>query len=342
MATGWQGAKVMQWIGAGMKSREAAALVLLMLGWQTGAAAQSSPGRDYDYPNKPIRMLVGVPPGGSTDLVARIVASEFLKTFGQSVIIDNRPGAGHSIASAIVAKSAPTGYTLQMVNANHTQNPFFIENLPYDTQRDFTPITQVVTQPLVLIVNASLPVASVKELIAMAKAKPGTLSGGTASAAGAGALTMLMFKLRSGTDFVIVPYKGGGPTLNALISGEVQFYFASVTTSWGAIKSSRVKVLGTSSTKRMSSMPEVPTLLESGLAGIEFAPWDGMVAPAKTPRTIIDRLYREVSRLLKLSDVLAKLSEAGSYPIGNTPDEFAAEIKRQMDVVSRVLKTEKF
>ena len=324
-----------------MKSRDSAALVFLMLGLQAGAAAQSSPDRDNDYPVKPIRMLVGVPPGGSTDLVARIVASEFLKTFGQPVIIDNRPGAGHSIASAIVAKSAPNGYTLQMVNANHTQNPFIVGNLPYDTQRDFMPITQVVTQPLVLIVNASLPVASVKELIAMAKAKPGTLTGGTAGAAGAGALTMLMFQRQSGTDFVTVTYKGGGPALTALISGEVQFYFASMTASLGAIKSGKVKVLGTSSKTRLPSLPEVPTLLESGLVGLDFAPWDGMVAPARTPRAIIDRLYREVSRLLKLPDVLAKLSAAGSYPIGNTPDEFATEIKHQLDVVSRVFKTEK-
>lgn len=321
--------------------RDSAALVFLMLGLQAGAAAQSSPDRDTDYPAKPIRILVGVPPGGSTDLVSRIVANEFLKTFGQPVIVDNRPGAGHAVASAIVAKSAPNGYTLQMVNANHTQNPFIVDNLPYDAQRDFTPITQVVTQPLVLVVNASLPVASVKELIAMAKAKPGTLSAGTAGTAGAGALTTLMFKQQTGTDFVTVPYKGGGPALTGLLSGEVQFYFSSMTSSWGAIKNGKVKVLGTSSKTRLPAMPEVPTLLESGLVGLDLAPWDGLVAPAKTPRAIVDRLYREVSRLLKLPDVLAKLSAAGSYPIGNTPDEFAAEIKHQLDVVGRVFKAEK-
>ena len=152
---------------------------------------------------------------------------------------------------------------------------------------------------------------------------------------------MLMFKRQSGADFVTVTYKGGGPAINALISGEVQFYFASMTASLAAIKSGKVRVLGTSSQKRMPSMPEVPTLLESGLVGLDFAPWDGMVAPAGTPRFIIDRLYREVSRLLKLPDVLAKLSAAGSYPIGSTPEEFAAEIKHQLEAVSRVFKAEK-
>ena len=152
---------------------------------------------------------------------------------------------------------------------------------------------------------------------------------------------MLMFKRQTGAEFVTVTYKGGGPAINALMSGEVQFYFASMAASLGAIKSGKVKVLATSSKKRLASLPEVPTFLESGLVGLDFSPWDGLVAPAGTPHAIIDRLYREVSRLLKLPEVLAKLSAAGCYPIGSTPREFSSEIKHQLEAVGQVFKTEK-
>ena len=183
------------------------------------------------------------------------------------------------------------------------------------------------TQPIVLVAHASLPVASVKELIALARAKPGTLSAATSGTASAGALTTMMFKQQTGIAFVTVPYKGGA-ALNGLLGGEVQFYFSSMTSSSGAMRSGKVKVLGTASKTRLPAMPEIPTFLESGLVGLDLVPWDGLVAPAKTPRVIIDRLYREVARVLKLPEVLEKLSAVGSSPIGNPPEECAADSKR--------------
>ena len=324
-----------------MTVRHASVIAFVWACLPAGVWGQGSPSSVNSFPSRPIRLLLGVPPGGGTDVLARIVANEFLRNLGQPVVLDNRPGAGHTIASEIVASAQPNGYTLQMANANHTLNPFVYDKLPYDTERDFTFITQIVTQPLVLVVNASFPVSSTKDLIAMAKAKPGALSGGTAGTAGAGALTMQMFRQQTGTDFVVVPYKGGAQAVVGVLQGEVQFFFSSMTTSMAAIKSGRLKVLGTSSKVRLASLPDVATFQEAGLQGLDFAPWEGFIAPARTPRAVVDRLHREVVRLLKLPDVLASLAAGGSYPVGSSPDEFAAEIRHQLDLFSRVFKTAK-
>jgi tripartite-type tricarboxylate transporter receptor subunit TctC len=284
-----------------------------------------------DYPTRPIRMLLGVPPGGGTDVLARIVSSDFLKHMGHPVIIDNRPGAGHAIASEIVAKAPPNGYTLLMANANHTLNPFVYDKLPYDTFRDFTFVTQVVTQPLVLVVNSTAPVNSIKELIALAKAKPGSLSGGIAGTAGAGALTMQVFRRQTGTDFVIIPYKGGAQAIMGVMQGEVHFFFSSMTTGMAMIKQGKLKVIGTSSVKRLEMMPDVPTFREAGLTGLDFSPWEGILAPAGLPRAVSDKIHREVVRMLKQPEVLANLAAGGSYPVGSSPDEFTAEIRTQLE-----------
>lgn len=283
-------------------------------------------------------MIIGNPPGGGSDSLARVVANEISKSLRQRVVIDNRPGAGHIVASEIVAKALPNGYTLQWVNANYTFNPYVYSNLPYDTERDFAPVSQLATQPLVLVVNASFPVASVKDLIAMARAKPGALSASTAGTAGVAAMTTTMIRLQTGTDYVIVPYQGGAQAMLALLKGEVQFYFSTTATGMETIRNGRVKVLATSSKQRLAYLPDVPTFVESGLVGLDIAPWDGILAPAKTPRVIIDRLHRELVKALVLPNVLAHAAASGSETIGSTPDEFAAEIRRQLELFDRLFK----
>jgi len=312
------------------------ALVLAALGLPAVASAQDETAQAY--PSRPIRMLLGVPPGGGTDVLARIVGNHLSVRFGQPVIIDNRPGAGHSIATGMVARARPDGHTLMMANANHTLNPFVYAKLPYDTVRDFAPVTQVVTQPLVLIVHPSFPATSVKDLIAMARASPGKLTAGIAGTAGAGAIAMEIFKRVSKTDFVIVPYKGGAGALLAVLQGEAQFFFASMTTGMGAIKSGKVKILATSSRSRLPGYADVPTLLESGLPGIDVTPWEGLLAPAGTPRAIISRLHAEIASMLKQPEVLARLSDLGSAARGSTPEEFAAEIRQQLELFGSILK----
>ncbi len=322
-----------------MRTRDVATVVLLMLGLQAGASAQGRlQAGDSDYPSRPIRVVAGWPAGGGSDVVVRLLASQLSQSLGQQIIIDNRPGAGNSIASAIVAKAPPNGYTLQFVNANHTLNPFVYGKLPYDTERDFAPISQVTRSALVLVVSASFPVASLKDLIAMAKDKPHTLSAGTSGTAGAGAVTTEMFKLVSGMDFLVVPYKGGAPAMIGLLQGEVQFAIATQATAMGYIKNGRLKVLASSSEKRLPHMPDVPTFLELGLAGLDLGPWEGVIAPAKTPRVIIDRLYRELAKALKQPDVLANFAAQGVEPVGSTPDEFAARIRHQLDSFGRIFK----
>lgn len=302
------------------------------------ALAQRAPGTQDNYPSKPIRMLLGVPPGGGTDVLARIVSGEFLKSMGHPVIIDNRPGAGHAIASEIVAKAPPNGYTLLMANANHTLNPFVYDKLPYDTEKDFTFVTQVVTQPLVLVVNATSPVNSIRDLVAAAKSRPGALSGGIAGTAGAGALTMQVFRKNTGTDFVIVPYKGGAQAVMGVIQNEVQFFFSSMTTGIPMIRAGKLKVIGTSAKKRLESMPDVPTFREAGLNGLDFSPWEGILAPAKTPRAITEKLHREIVKMLKQPEVLSTLAAGGSYPVGSSPDEFTADVHAQLETFTKVFR----
>ncbi|OGA42316.1 MAG: hypothetical protein A3G24_11540 [Betaproteobacteria bacterium RIFCSPLOWO2_12_FULL_62_13] len=322
-----------------MKSRNFAAVALVMLGLQAGAAAQSRlHTSDSDYPSRPIRIVAGWPAGGGSDHIARIVAKHLTEGLGQQVIIDNRPGAGHTIALTIVANASPDGHTLQMVNANYTLNPFIYGKQPYDIKRDFAPVTQVVSHPLVLVVSASLPVASLKDLIAMAKAKPGALSAGTGGTAGAGAVTTEMFRYVSGTDFVTVPYKGGAQAQLAVVQGEVQFMIGTMTTTMPAIQSGKLKVLATSSKRRLPFFPDVPTFVESGLAGLDIRPWEGIVAPAKTPRPVIDRLHGEVVKMLKLPDIQAQLAKTSSEPIGSTPAEFSTQIQHQLQLFARIFR----
>jgi len=314
-------------------------IMALLVGLPFGATAQDRAQKaDSDYPVRPIRMIAGWPAGGGSDLIARVVAVRLSEGLGQQVIIDNRQGAGNAIATEITARAVPNGYTLQFVNANHTLNPFVYGKQAFDIERDFVPITQVAKSALVLVTTTGFAANSLKELMAMARAKPGSLGTGTSGSSGSGAVTTALFKQVSGLDFLIVPYKGGAPAMVALLQGEVQFAIATQATAMGFVKAGKLKVLAAGSDKRLPHLPDVPTFLENGLTGLDLGPWEGIIAPARTPSAIVDRVYRESLKALKHPEVLKSFAGQGIEPVGSSPDEFAAHIKRQLTTFSRIFK----
>ena len=282
------------------------------------------------YPTKPIRMVVPVTPGGSTDTVARLVTQKMTDLLAQRFIIDNRPGAGSIIGADIVAKAAPDGYTLLMAFATHVTAPSLYSKLPFNTEEDFQPISLVATQPLVIVVNPQVPVRSIKELIALAKAKPRQLNYGVNGTGSAGHVAGEMFKLITGTEIIAIPYKGAAPANLALASNEVQLSFANMLTGIVMEKSGRAVVIGVASEKRSPHFPDVPTFSEQDLPKFPVEPWQGILGPKGMPRTTVEVLYRAAAESVRSPDVMEKLLATGSEPIGSTPAEFAARIKSQL------------
>ena len=303
------------------------------------AIAQSVVGKD-GYPNRPIRMIIPVAPGGSTDIVGRIVSSKLSAGLGHQVVVENRPGASGMIGSEVVAKSAPDGYTLLFAYASHTTTPFLFAKVPYDTLKAFAPVSLVATQPLVLVVSSSLRVDSVKSLIDLARSRPGQLNAGVVTVGSGGHLATETFKKASGTDILSVIYQGGGPSQLALLSGEVHMAFATTALVLPQLKSGRIKALATTRRQRLSYLADVPTLAETGLKDVDVVPWQGILAPAGTPPSVIERLHSEVVKLLKAPDTLERLAATGSDPVGSTPAEFGAWIKRELTLFGQVVTTE--
>jgi tripartite-type tricarboxylate transporter receptor subunit TctC len=296
------------------------------------ALAQSS------YPNKPIRMIVPFAAGGGADIVARALGQKLAGVYGQSVVVDNRGGGTTIAPSDAVAKAAPDGYTLLMATSGHVINPSFFAKLPFDTVKDFAPVTQVTSQAYILGVYPGVPAKSVKEFIALAKARPGQLnyaSGGNGNATHLGAE---LLKDLAGIDIVHVPYKGGGPALIALISGEVAMLFSNVSFTLPQIKAGKVRALAVSSTKRSPVAPELPTVAEAGVPGFELTSWYGVLAPTKTPRVIIASLHDEIIKALNAPDIKARLANDGNEAVGSTPEEFAAYIATEIPKWARVIK----
>jgi tripartite-type tricarboxylate transporter receptor subunit TctC len=314
----------------------ATSLALVAATMTAHAAAQEA----RDLSTRPIRVVVPVPPGGSTDIVARIIAVGLADSAGLKIVVDNRPGAGGIIGAETVARAAPDGHTLLFAYASFTTTPF-LSKVPYDPYRDFTPITAVAVTPLVLVINPSLPVANVKDLVALAKSRPNGLSAGIATAGSAGHLAMELFKLRTGTTqgIVSVIYSGGAPAQIALMSGEVQLVFGSVQTSLPFIKSGKVKAIASLAKKRLTNFPDTPTLGELGVQMDSAAPWQGILGPAKMPRAIVMRLYSEVAKVLKRPEIIERLVVTGAEPIGSTPDEFADKIKQDLQEFSKLIPT---
>jgi len=290
------------------------------------------------YPNRPIRLIVPSGAGGITDLLARIVAEKLRGELGQPVIVDNRPGASGMIGSEVVAKAAPDGYTLLMVYPTHPVNPSLYKKLRYDTIKDFEPITMVGTVNQVLLVNSSFPAKSVRDLMAMAKEQPGKLNYGSVSPGSMGFLSAELFASLAGLKFTHVVYKSNPSIMAALLSGEIQIYFTPPITAIPQVKAGRLRALGVGSKERLPILPDVPTIAESGIPGYESVGWNGILAPAKTPRPVIHRLYDAITKVLKFADVIEKLTSQSVDPIGNSPEEFAAIIRADIEKWGKVLR----
>ena len=310
-----------------------AALVQSGFGWGQAAA----PGAGATFPTKPIRVVVPSSAGGSTDFVTRQLAQKLGDAFGQSVVVDFRPGAGSVIGTDLVAKSAPDGYTLLAAPASLTMSPSLYK-LPFDPQRDFAPISLLVAFPNILVVHPSLPVKSVRELIALAKAHPGQMHFGSSGMATGTHLSMELLKYMAGIEVVHVPYKGGAPGVIALLSGEVQVNFATITTALPHVKNGRLRALAVSTLRRSSAAPLVPTVAEAGVQGYEYASWIGLLAPAGTPRAVITKLHAESVKAVQTPEIREILAHEGSQAIGNLPEEFAAGIRTEVARWMKVVK----
>ncbi len=291
------------------------------------------------YPTKPVRWVVPFPPGGSADIMGRMIGQELVKAFGQQVVIENRAGASAIVGSEYVAKSAPDGYTLLQANVSQmTIHPSVYPKLPYDPLRDFAPITVLGIVTSVVVVTPSLPVSSVKDLVALAKKRPGQLNF-TSSGVGASThLTGELLKQRAGIDMVHVNYKGSGPALTDVMAGFVQIMFENLPSALPYIKAGKLKVLAVTGKDRSPILANVPTLAESGFPGFDMVSWQGLVAPAATPKAIIDKLNAELARVLKTPEMREKMFGLGTEVVANTPEQFAQYIRDETAKWSKIVK----
>jgi len=291
-----------------------------------------------EYPTRPIHLIVVYAPGGSTDITARILAQKLTESLGQSVIVDDRGGAAGMVGSDVVAKAAPDGYTLAIVSASHTANPSLFSKLPYDTIKDFTPITLVDMLPEVLVAHPSAKIRSVAELLAVAKASPDSLSYGSSGNGGAAHLVGQMLNLSAAIHVVHVPYKGGGPAVMAVLGGEVPLLFNSIPPLLPYIQSGKVIPLAVASAKRSPLLPSVPTFVESGLPAVVLSEWAGILAPAHTPKVVVEKIHDAVVKALRIPEVTERLSALGAEPVGSTPEEFASFINVEITKLDKVVK----
>jgi tripartite-type tricarboxylate transporter receptor subunit TctC len=303
------------------------------------AAAGSALGQAPTYPTRPIRIVVPFPPGGATDILARDVAQKLTDAWGQAVIVDNRPGAGGNIGSELVAKAAPDGYTLEMGTVGtHAINASLYAKMPYDHVKDFAPVILVASVPNVLEVNPALPVNSVAELIAYAKANPGKLNFASSGNGTSIHLSGELFKVMAGVQMTHVPYKGSAPALQDLIAGQVQLMFDNLPPSLPQIKAGKLRALAVTSAARASALPDVPTVAEAGLPGFEASSWFGVLAPAGTPPAIVAKLNAEIARWLATPEAKEKLAKQGADAAGGSPEDFAKHIAAETAKWAKVVK----
>jgi tripartite-type tricarboxylate transporter receptor subunit TctC len=287
------------------------------------------------YPSKPVRMVVPYLPGGGTDTLARMIAQRLTEALNQSVVVDNRPAVDGIVGSEVVARSNPDGYTIMLISSSHAINSALGRKLPYTT-RDFAPITQTANQQLLLVVHPSLPAKSVKELVSYAKANPDKLNYGSSS--NAVALPMELFKTMSGTRIQHVPYKGSGQMIIDLVGGQIQMAIAGAVSSIPHVKSGKLRALAIGDSKRSAYLPEIPTIAESGVPGYQASIWSGMFAPAKTPRPMIERLNKEVVKIVQARDFKDQLLQLGSDAVGNTPEEWGRFIEEEIVKWAKIAK----
>ena len=292
-----------------------------------------------EYPDKPVRMLVGFAPGGGTDATARAIAPKLTELLGQQVIVDNRPGATGNIATDIVSKSNPDGYTILLGTiAALSINPHLYEKLPFDPLKDLLPVTRAVDSTNVLVLHPSVAAKSVKDLVALAKAKPGALNCGSSGVGGAGHLALELFNLQTGVKMTHVPYKGGGPAMIDLLGGNIQLIFATAASAVVHIKSGKIRALAVTTLKRSPLVPDLPTVAETGLKGFEANNWYGVLVPAKTSRAIVDRLNKDISTALLIPNTKEVLFKQGLDVAPESPEAFGAYIKSEFAKWGKVVK----
>ena len=310
-------------------NRYALAVVLTVL---VGATHAQS------FPSKPVRLVVPFAAGGSTDIIARVLAQKLNEAWGTSVIVDNRAGGSSVIGTDVVAKSAPDGHTLLVTPAPFTIVPSLTPKLPYDPHKDFEPITLINTTPLVVVVNPSVPAKSIRELIAIAKAKPGALNFGSSGSGGSNHLAGELFNAMAGVKMVHVPYKGNAPALTDLVGGHIDLLFNGLTSALPLIKSGKLRAIDMTSLKRAGSLPEVPTVDEQGLKGFQAVAWNGLTAPARTPKDVIAKLNADVLKVIRSPELVEKLKAEGSDPVGSSVADYAAFLRDEIAKWSKVIK----
>ena len=311
--------------------RVSSALCLSALLASTTALAQQ------DYPAKPIRMIVGVAPGGATDILARAVGARLGEAFKQQVIVENRPGANHIIGGELTAKSARDGYTLQMIPEGFVINASVYAKLPFDPLRDFSPIAIVANVPNVLVVHPSLPARTVKQFAAFARARPGQLSYGSSSVGSPSHMSGELFKVLAEVDYTHVPYKGQSLALVDLMGGHIQFLFPSIPAAVAHVRSGRLIPLGVTTLQRAGALPDVPTINEAGIAGYEVSGWYGVIGPAGLPQSVVARLNKEINTYLQGADTRKQLSSEGAEPRTGTPEEFGAAMASDLQKWAKVV-----
>lgn len=298
--------------------------------WPAASSAQT-------YPARPIRLLVGFAPGGATDIAARALGQKLSEIIGQSIVVENRPGASGNLAAELVARASPDGYTVYLANAT-IAIPSLFKKLPFDVKKDFAPVSLVGLGPSALAVHPSVPVKSVKELVALAKRRPGELnyaSGGTGNITH---LAMELFIFMTGVDMVHIPYKGGGPSTIAVVSGEAHLLFASVASTLAQIKQGKLRAIAVSSAKRSIALPDVPTVSEAGLTGYDASSWYGVIAPAKTPREVVSKLSDDIVKALDAPELKERLTNQGIEPAESGASEFARYLDSEMAKWAKVVK----
>jgi tripartite-type tricarboxylate transporter receptor subunit TctC len=291
------------------------------------------------YPSKPLKLIMSFPAGGPTDIVGRLIGQKLTEAWGQNVVIDNRPGGAGMIGGALAAKSPADGYTLFLAGVGTLSiAPFVQKNMPYDPLRDFQPVSRTTLQPLLLMTHPSLPVKTVKEFIALAKASPGQINYASSGPGGSGHLAGELFKTMTQTKLVHVPYRGAPPALIDLMSGQVQTMFGTILASVPHVRSGKLRAIAITGPRRSAAISEVPTFAESGLPGYDASSWNGIVVPTGTPRPIVEKLNAEIVKIMQMPAVLERLAPDGTLAISSTPDEFAAFIKSEQAKWSKVVR----
>lgn len=310
-------------------ARPATCLLVAALAAAITAEAQS-------YPSKPVRLIVPFAAGGPADIQARLIAPRLTEALGQAVVVENRAGGNTIIATELTSKADPDGHWVQIISAGFAINVSLYKKLPYDSARDFVPVTQLTSGPAIAVVHPSLPVRSIKELIQLARAKPGQLTYGSAGLPSQLAVELL--KVKTKTDILHVPYKGQAPAMVDLVAGHIQLSIPTILGALAHYKSGRLRALATTGAKRAVAAPELPTMIEAGVPGYEAANWFGTVVPAKTPPAVVSRISQEIGRALRLPEVRERLLTQGMEPVGNTPDEFSKHVRSEIGKWAGVVK----